>query len=76
MAFRNQDLSVIAYANGFTMWHYASTDSLETITSDNYFEPVKTLANTGDIVIINAPDGTAMRVMELSSDYVKLTTLK
>ena len=23
MAFQNKNLSVIAYANGFTLWHYA-----------------------------------------------------
>lgn len=28
MSFRSQDLSVLAYANGFTHWHYRTQDSL------------------------------------------------
>jgi hypothetical protein len=29
MAFSARDLSVLAYANGFTLWHYRTGDSLE-----------------------------------------------
>ncbi len=26
MAFQTKDLSVLAYANGFTLWHYTTDD--------------------------------------------------
>ncbi len=26
MAFQTKDLSVLAYANGFTLWHYTTAD--------------------------------------------------
>ena len=53
MAFQNKNLSVIAYANGFTLWHYSSaSETLATITANGYFNNVKTLMNIGDIVII------------------------
>ena len=46
MAFQNKNLSVIAYANGFTLWQYASNeDSLTKIINDNYFKNVRLLMN-------------------------------
>lgn len=50
MAFQNKKLSVIAYDNGFTMWHY-DNEGTENILIDGYFNSVKTLMNTGDIII-------------------------
>ena len=45
MAFQNKNLSVIAYANGFTLWHYSATETLATIAANGYFNNVKTLMN-------------------------------
>lgn len=71
MAFQNKNLSVIAYANGFTLWHYASAaDTLATVTATAYFNNVKTLMNIGDIVIINASDNTAIRKINITSNNV------
>ncbi|MCL2748637.1 MAG: hypothetical protein FWE50_01025, partial [Alphaproteobacteria bacterium] len=61
MSFQNKNLSVIAYANGFTLWHYAATETVSSITATGYFNPVRTLMNVGDIVIINGSDNTAIR---------------
>ena len=77
MAFKNTNLSVIAYANGWTMWHYRSTETLEQITKDGFFDKVFHLAATGDIIILNGADGTVMKVMELTEDrHINLTKLK
>jgi len=77
MAFKNSNLSVIAYANGWTMWHYSNYETLEEIEKDHYFDKVWHLANTGDIIVINGKDGTAIRVMELSEDnHIKLVKPK
>ena len=35
MSFISSDLSVLAYANKFTLWHYTTTDSA--VTSTGYF---------------------------------------
>ena len=75
MAFQNKNLSVIAYANGFTLWHYSAAETLSTITANGYFNNVKTLMNIGDIIIINASDNTAIKkinVTELSVTTVAL----
>lgn len=77
MAFKNKNMSVIAYANGFTMWHYASTEhTLAEIVADGFFNPVFTLCAVGDIIIINGTDTTGMRRIEsLADKQVKLNTL-
>lgn len=77
MAFKNTNLSVIAYANGWTMWHYSNYELLEEIEKDHYFDKVWHLANTGDIIVLNGKDGTAIRVMELTEDnHINLTKLR
>ncbi|MDR0726804.1 MAG: hypothetical protein LBF37_01950 [Rickettsiales bacterium] len=66
MAFQNKNLSVIAYANGFTLWHYAATETMATISANGYFNSVKSLMNIGDIVIINASDNTAIKKINVT----------
>ena len=75
MAFQNKNLSVIAYANGFTLWHYAADETLETITASGYFDNVKTLMNTSDIIIINASDSTSIKRIDSSSTSVTTAAL-
>ena len=75
MAFQNKNLSVIAYANGFTLWHYAANETLTAITTAGYFNSVKTLMNIGDIVIVNGSDGTTIKVVGVSSENVTLGAL-
>lgn len=73
--FENKNLSVIAYANGFTLYHYKSDKSLGVITQDNYFDPIIHLSATGDIIIINASDGTAIKVFEIVDNHIILKGL-
>ncbi|MDR1026912.1 MAG: hypothetical protein LBL46_00665 [Rickettsiales bacterium] len=70
MSFQNKNLSVIAYANGFTMWHYAGTDALATISAKGYFDSVAGLMNTGDIVVVNGGDTTGLRKITATSPAV------
>lgn len=77
MAFQNKNLSVIAYANGFTLWHYIAQEPLADLTKVGYFDKVFHLSPTGDIIILNGADGTEIKVMELTEDrHIKLTKLK
>lgn len=73
--FMNKNLSVIAYANGFTLWHYKSSETMKEITDPSYFVPVKTLMHTGDIIIINAKEETAIRKLVLADNKVKVKDL-
>ena len=77
MAFQHRDWSVIAYANGFTLWHYKSDDTMEQISAGNYFpRGAIQLCATGDIIIVNAGDGTCIKQVEIISvDEMKLKQL-
>ncbi|MEE1030098.1 MAG: hypothetical protein UIC65_03675 [Alphaproteobacteria bacterium] len=75
MAFQNKNLSVIAYANGFTLWHYSAAETLSTITANGYFNSVKTLMNIGDIIIINASDNTAIKKINITDLNVTTVAL-
>lgn len=60
--FENKNLSVLAYANGFTLWHYKNEQHfLSEILSEKYFKEVIDLIHDGDIMLINAKDGTGFR---------------
>lgn len=52
---RNRDLSVIAYANGFTLWqYYAKDDTFEVISAKDYFKDVAALCNLGDKIMVSS----------------------
>ena len=57
MAFTATDLSVLAYANNFTLWHYTTTDSsIETV---GYFDSAADMVRENDLIIANIDtDGT------------------
>lgn len=75
MAFQNKNLSVIAYANGFTLWHYKANEALATITASGYFSSVNSLMNTSDIILINGSNGTTMKSIAVSSGVVTVASL-
>lgn len=58
MAFQSKDLSVLAYANGFTLWHYASADAAATVAASGYFNAAADMINTGDLVIVTSSTAT------------------
>ena len=61
MALAIRNLSVLAYANGFTLWHYkAGRDSLASIASDGFFSAAADMLSTGDILMVTSPDGARM----------------
>ena len=58
MAFALRNLSVLAYANGFTLWHYqAAQDTLPTVGSADFFQDAGDMLTPGDMLMVSAPDG-------------------
>lgn len=49
------NLSVLAYANGFTLWHYRADVPLADWQPD-HFQPVADMLRPGDRIILDAPD--------------------
>lgn len=72
MAFNNKGLSVIAYANGFTLWHYTTNDTLLDIkNTPDYFPKVAIdLMACGDIMIINAFETTDILAIKTLDPFV------
>ena len=75
MAFQSKNLSVIAYANGFTMWHYADPIPLATISANGFFNNVASLMNTGDIIVINGADTTGLRKVTATKPNVTVAAI-
>jgi hypothetical protein len=58
MAFAIRDLSVLAYANGFTLWHYkAGRDRLQDVKELNFFADAADMLAGGDVMMVSAADG-------------------
>lgn len=50
-------LSVLAYANGFTLWHYVTADPLAAVEGAGYFAAAATMLRAGDMIMVNAAQG-------------------
>ncbi|MEW5727048.1 MAG: hypothetical protein AB1918_04405 [Pseudomonadota bacterium] len=57
MAYQSKDLSVLAYANGFTLWHYTTADAAATVDTTGYFNAAVDMLRAGDIIIANVETG-------------------
>lgn len=61
MAFSAPDLSVLAYANNFTLWHYVTKD--DAVTGAGYFNNAVQMLRQNDLIIANVDtDGTPASV--------------
>ena len=61
MAYTVRNLSVLAYANGFTLWHYkAGGDGLTRIEKPGFFSAAADMLTGGDLVMVSATDGARM----------------
>ncbi len=82
MAFQTKDLSVLAYANGFTLWHYTTADPAGALTKarPGYFDPANAMLRAGDIILANAradgrPSAAMLLVAGNESDEIAVTEL-
>ena len=57
MAFVSKDLSVLAYANGFTLWHYATPDAATAVDGSGYFNGAADMLRVGDMILANTDTG-------------------
>lgn len=58
MAFTLRNLSVLAYANGFTLWHYkAGNDNFSRANEPGYFADAADLLAAGDMVMLTGSEG-------------------
>lgn len=67
MALKLSELSVLAYANNFTLWHYTTPD--DDVTTANYFDNAADMMNVNDLIIANVDtDGTPVTKFYIVTD--------
>lgn len=59
MAFQARNLSVLAYANGFTLWHYTTPDPAADVDTASYFNHATEMLRVGDMILANVETGAA-----------------
>ena len=55
MALKLSDLSVLAYANNFTLWHYKTADAA--VTSAGYFNGAAEMMRANDLIVTTTSTG-------------------
>ena len=74
MAFTLRNLSVLAYANGFTLWHYKSgQDSLNRAAEMGYFADAADLLAAGDMVMLTGEEGGRIASITGAGQRIALT---
>lgn len=60
MPFSARELSVLAYANGFTLWHYRTADPLAALLAPDgsYFAAADELLRPGDQILLSLAAGS------------------
>lgn len=71
MAFDKYNLSALAHANGFTLWHYKTDDVLE--PGDNYFQEAEDMLNDSDIIICKNGEGIELVAVENTDGVVSIS---
>lgn len=51
MSYKANDLSVLSYANGFTLWHYITDDLRADVETDGYFDKAATMLRPSDVIM-------------------------
>lgn len=76
MGFKNNNMSVMAYANGFTVWHYIDKSLQRNEVDDKFFSSISHLCNPGDKMMLNLKDGYfEVIIVEIQDKVVYLKTL-
>ena len=73
MAYSASDLSVLAYANGFTLWHYKGSDSENAQKAGNFFNNAYDVLRQGDVIM--SDKAGLLRVSLKSSQSITVQVL-
>lgn len=57
MSIELEDLSVLAYANGFTLWHYRTSQDATGLCADGSLNGVDDMVRPGDLIIVSGGNG-------------------
>ena len=69
MAFVDSNLTQLSTGNGFTLWHYSTTDTIATVNSAGYFNSAVKLLGVRDLIIVSDTNTPTMNFcIVLSND--------
>ena len=74
MAFTLRNLSVLAYANGFTLWHYKA-EALAPARQAGFFADAADLIAAGDMVMLTGAEGGTIATVTGSGRQISLAPL-
>ena len=80
MTFAAENLNVMAYANGFTLWSYVCGDELSDICSKNYFAAADDSLKSGDMILVSCKrasfsSGALLLINSVKPEIVDTTNL-
>ena len=76
MAFAIRNLSVLAYAQGFTLWHYkGATITLAKIRAPGFFDGAADMLASGDMLMVSASDGGCVSFVGQASGCITLMAM-
>ena len=76
MSFAIRNLSVLSYAQGFTLWHYkAGAARLADVATDGFFDHAADMIAAGDMMMVSAADGGRILVVAGSGTTVRMAPL-
>ena len=74
MPFVTRNLSVLAFANAATLWHYRThEDTLATVSTPNYFAGMARIKE-GDLIMVVAADSASILVVVLDDAFGAVVT--
>lgn len=67
MAFVPNNLAVLSYAAGFTLWTYGTAeDGVAAVLATGYFDEARTLLRADDVILLNAANGA--RILRVTAN--------
>ena len=76
MEFTVRNLSVLAYAQGFTLWHYRAPNAkLAALGKKGFFDKAADLLAQGDMLMMSGADGGRVAFVASAQNSVTLAAL-
>jgi hypothetical protein len=68
MAYDPNNLSALAYANGFTLWHYKTADAAVIVDTTGYFNNATEMLRVGDFIMANTGGTTQNGILIVTTN--------
>jgi hypothetical protein len=76
MPFAIRNLSVLSYAQGFTLWHYrAGAARLDDVANPGFFDDAADMLAVGDMMMVSGADGGRILCVATSGQRVQTAPL-